>query len=68
MRIHHLNCGSLCPHGRRLINGDGGLFEQGTVVCHCLLIEADDGLGIVDTGFGMEDARNPRQLGALFGA
>jgi len=68
MRIHHLNCGSFCPHGRRLINGEGGLLERASVVCHCLLIEAGDGLVLVDTGFGMEDARNPRQLGVLFGA
>jgi glyoxylase-like metal-dependent hydrolase (beta-lactamase superfamily II) len=67
MTIHHLNCGSLCPHGRRLINGDGGLLEKGHIVCHCLVIESGDGLVLVDTGFGMEDARNPRQLGAIFG-
>jgi glyoxylase-like metal-dependent hydrolase (beta-lactamase superfamily II) len=68
MRVHHLNCGSFCPHGRRLINGGGGLLERGHVVCHCLLIEAGDGLVLVDTGFGMEDARNPGQLGAAFRA
>ncbi len=67
MRVHHLNCGSLCPHGRRLINGDGGWLEKGHIVCHCLAIEGGDGLVLVDTGFGMEDARNPRQLGAVFG-
>jgi len=66
MRIHHLSCGSFCPHGRRLINGDGGLLERASVVCHCLVVETDDGLVLVDTGFGMEDARNPRQLGAAF--
>jgi len=66
MRIHHLNCGSLCPHGKRLINGDGGLLEQAAVVCHCLAIETADGLILVDTGFGLDDARNPRQLGAAF--
>lgn len=66
MRIHHLNCGSFCPHGRRLINGDGGLFERGSTCCHCLLIEAGEGLVLVDTGFGMEDARNPSQLGFGF--
>jgi glyoxylase-like metal-dependent hydrolase (beta-lactamase superfamily II) len=66
MRVHHLNCGSFCPHGKRLINGNGGLFERASVVCHCLLIETGDGLVLVDTGFGMEDARNPRQLGAAF--
>lgn len=67
MRVHHLNCGSFCPHGRRLINGDGGLLAKGHIVCHCLAIETGDGLVLVDTGFGMEDVRNPRQLGALFG-
>jgi glyoxylase-like metal-dependent hydrolase (beta-lactamase superfamily II) len=67
MRVHHLNCGSLCPHGRRLINGDGGWLEKGHIVCHCLAIESDDGLVLVDTGFGMEDARRPGQLGAIFG-
>lgn len=66
MRIHHLNCGSFCPHGRRLINGEGGLLEKATVVCHCLVIESGDGLVLVDTGFGMEDARNPAQLGTAF--
>jgi len=66
MRIHHLNCGSFCPHGRRLINGDGGLLRRAEIVCHCLAIETADGLVLVDTGFGMEDARNPRQLGTTF--
>jgi glyoxylase-like metal-dependent hydrolase (beta-lactamase superfamily II) len=66
MRVHHLNCGSLCPHGRKLINGEGGLGERGEIVCHCLAIESGDGLVLVDTGFGLEDARNPRQLGPIF--
>jgi glyoxylase-like metal-dependent hydrolase (beta-lactamase superfamily II) len=66
MKVHHLNCGSLCPHGRRLINGDGGWLERGSSVCHCLAIESGDGLVLVDTGFGMEDARNPGRLGAGF--
>jgi len=68
MRIHHLNCGSFCPHGRQFVNGEGGLLERAHIVCHCLAIEAGDGLVLVDTGFGMEDARKPRQLGAMFGA
>lgn len=62
MRIHHLNCGSFCPHGKWLINGEGGLTEKGLIVCHCLAIETNDGLVLIDTGFGIEDARNPRQL------
>lgn len=66
MRIHHLNCGTMCPHGARLINGEGGLLEAGRIVCHCLLIETNDGLVLLDTGFGTGDARKPRQLGPLF--
>jgi len=66
MRIHHLNCGSLCPHGGRLLGGDGGPLSTAEIVCHCLAIESDDGLVLVDTGFGMQDARNPRQLGPVF--
>jgi glyoxylase-like metal-dependent hydrolase (beta-lactamase superfamily II) len=68
MRVHHLNCGSLCPHGRRLINGDGGLFERALSICHCLAIESDGGLILVETGFGLEDARNPARLGTAFRA
>jgi glyoxylase-like metal-dependent hydrolase (beta-lactamase superfamily II) len=67
MRVHHLNCGSLCPHGRRLINGVGGWLEKGLIVCHCLAIEADDGLILLDTGFGVEDARDPSRLGRIYG-
>jgi glyoxylase-like metal-dependent hydrolase (beta-lactamase superfamily II) len=38
------------------------------VVCHCLLIESADGLVLVDTGFGSDDARDPAQLGQPFRA
>jgi glyoxylase-like metal-dependent hydrolase (beta-lactamase superfamily II) len=70
MRVHHLSCGSLCPRGARLINGKGGLLDRSFLSCHCLAIEAGDGLVLVDTGFGIEDAHNPRRLGAevLMGA
>ncbi|HSR94755.1 MAG TPA: MBL fold metallo-hydrolase [Solirubrobacterales bacterium] len=63
MRVHHLNCGSLCPHGARWINGEGGLRDRGLIVCHCLAIEIGEGLVLVDTGFGIEDAQDPRRLG-----
>ena len=65
-RIHHLNCGSLCPLGERFIAGEGGLGTT-EIVCHCLLIEAGDQLVLVDTGFGMDDAEHPyRRLGVPF--
>ena len=52
MRIHHLNCGSMCPHGRRLMQGEGGWLEPAKIVCHCWLIEGRNGLTLVDTGLG----------------
>jgi glyoxylase-like metal-dependent hydrolase (beta-lactamase superfamily II) len=56
----------MCPHGRKLINGDGGLFEKARLVCHCLLVQDADGLALIDTGFGLDDMRNTRQLGTIF--
>jgi glyoxylase-like metal-dependent hydrolase (beta-lactamase superfamily II) len=39
----------------------------GLLVCHCVLIEADDGLVLVDTGFGMRDVLRPyERLSPLF--
>lgn len=68
IRIHHLNCGTLCPYGRRLLAGEGGLLETSTMVCHCLLIETARGLVLVDTGFGTPDIERPEHLGAPFRA
>src|ERR1035438_6539499 len=36
------------------------------MVCHCVLVEGAEGLVLIDTGFGLEDTRNPRQLGLPF--
>ncbi len=58
----------MCPHGARMLTGRGGLLEDARLVCHCLLIEGAEGLVLIDTGFGSEDIRKPRQLGALFRA
>lgn len=52
MKIHHLNCGSMCPYSRRLMQGEGGWLEPARIVCHCWLIEGRDGLTLVDTGLG----------------
>ncbi|WP_026919676.1 MBL fold metallo-hydrolase [Gordonia shandongensis] len=48
MRIRHLNCGTLRPIG------------TAAMVCHVLLLESDDGLTLVDTGFGLRDVADPR--------
>lgn len=51
-----------------MLTGTGSLLGEAHLICHCLLIEGADGLVLVDTGFGLDDVRNPRQLGMAFGA
>ena len=58
----------MCPWGQRYINGEGGLLASARLVCHVLLIEGADGLVLVDTGFGSDDVRNPRQISVPFTA
>ena len=67
MKIHHLNCGTLCPYCARLINGKGGWTEKGRLVCHCLALETKVGVVLVDTGFGVADVEKPKaRLGGAF--
>lgn len=66
IRIHHLNCGSMCPYGRRFMAGEGGVLETADMCCHCLLIETAQGLVLVDSGLGSDDIRDPRRLGGFF--
>lgn len=59
MRVHHLNCGTLCPPGGRLIDGSRGFLRAARLVCHCLLLETSAGLVLVDTGLGLADIEAP---------
>lgn len=55
-----MNCGTCCPVGGRLFDG----YSRGIsahLVCHCLLIETNDGLVLVDTGYGNQDVTRPRE-------
>jgi glyoxylase-like metal-dependent hydrolase (beta-lactamase superfamily II) len=67
MRIHHLNCGCMCPVGGRLWDGVSR-GPAARLVCHCLLVETDSsGLVLVDTGFGSRDVEDPYgRLSPLF--
>ncbi|HJT91879.1 MAG TPA: MBL fold metallo-hydrolase [Mycobacterium sp.] len=47
MKVHHLNCGTMYP------------VLMPAVVCHVLLVETDNGLVLVDTGFGSHDCADP---------
>jgi glyoxylase-like metal-dependent hydrolase (beta-lactamase superfamily II) len=66
MRIHHLNCGTMCPFGGRLWDGFSPVVKPATIVCHCLLIETEVGLVLVDTGFGLHDVAQPQRLSPYF--
>jgi glyoxylase-like metal-dependent hydrolase (beta-lactamase superfamily II) len=48
MKVRHLNCGTMHP-------------PKGPVcVCHVLLLETDNGLVLVDSGFGVDDCADPK--------
>ena len=57
MSIHILNCGTMRPYFPRVENG-----------ITCLLVETNNGLVLVDTGFGMSDYLRPGQLMRFFTA
>lgn len=55
LRLHHISAGTLCPVSAKLVNGEGRLFSPARMVCHCWLIESNEGLILVDTGVGTDD-------------
>ena len=62
-QIHHLNCGSFCPYCAPLF-GQRGIKAE--LVCHCLLLETNQGLVLIDTGLGIQDYLNPKKrLGSM---
>ena len=67
MKVHHVDCATMCPIGKRFVSGHGGIFERARMVCHCLIIESDQGIVIVDTGLGLDDLASPKlRLGGMF--
>jgi glyoxylase-like metal-dependent hydrolase (beta-lactamase superfamily II) len=48
MKVHHLNCGTMHP------------VKGPVCVCHVLLVETDNGLVLVDAGFGTDDCADPK--------
>jgi glyoxylase-like metal-dependent hydrolase (beta-lactamase superfamily II) len=57
MSIHHLNCGTMRPYWPRV-----------RAIVYCLLVECDDGLVLIDTGFGLQDCVGPTPLMRSFTA
>lgn len=60
VQVHHLNCISTCPLGGRLMDGrTASIVQRGELTCHCLLLRTEQGLVLVDTGFGVRDVHDP---------
>jgi glyoxylase-like metal-dependent hydrolase (beta-lactamase superfamily II) len=66
MRIHHLNCGTLCPYGGYVMDGTHRGLGPTKLVCHCLLVESSQGLVLVDTGLGTGDIARPQRISGFF--
>lgn len=47
------------PFGLPRADGTGGFLLRGDGVLHCLLVETNDGLILVDTGWGVRDCADP---------
>ncbi len=60
--IRHLDCATMCPRAATTL----GLVHPSTghLVAHCLLIETNAGLALIDTGIGTSDIADPSRLGA----
>lgn len=52
-RVHHLSCFTMCPLAASVMN------DHGHLVCHCLLLETEQGLVLVDTALGLDAVREP---------
>lgn len=60
--IHHVSCATMCPAAGRV----PGLMPS-RLVAHCLVVEGERGLTLVDTGFGTDDVHERgRRLGRPF--
>lgn len=53
--IHHLNCGTLQPY-----------FPKLKSIVYCLLLASNQGLVLIDTGFGMQDYTQPSMKMRVF--
>ena len=55
------------PRSERFIHGEGSWLARGRMIAHCLLVETDAGLVLVDAGLGLDDCADPMgRLGSTF--
>ena len=55
-RVHHLNLGAMQPYGGALFDGRASILAPAELACHCLLLETEAGLVLIDTGVTSRDA------------
>lgn len=65
MRIHHLNCATIRPFAF-VLSDTATLVSRAHLVVHCLLVETEDGLILVDSGFGIGDRTRPTRFERAF--
>lgn len=58
MRVQHINGGSMRFPGGRYYDGQPGYLRRTETVCHCLVIETEVGLVLVDSGLGTNVVAN----------
>lgn len=61
MKVHHLNCSTMCPVGGKILPNS----LSKTAICHCLLVETSDGLVLIDTGLALSTLRRPSEMGLI---
>lgn len=67
MRLHGINAGTLYPVGGRLITACRDAHGRPAYICRVLIVETEEGIILVDSGFGTADVRDPAaRLGKAF--
>lgn len=62
MKRFHLNCGTLYPPLGACLFGVGKPLRRVPIVTHCILVESEDGLLLIDTGMGSDDILRPDRM------
>ena len=66
-RVHHVNCGAMQPYGGALFDGCTPGLAPATLTCHCLVLETQAGIVLVDTGtVSASPAQAARALSPFF--
>jgi glyoxylase-like metal-dependent hydrolase (beta-lactamase superfamily II) len=58
MKIYHINCATLRPWAF-VLSDTATLLSRANMVVHCLLVETDAGLVLIDSGYGIKDRTQP---------